>query len=143
MAASFTVVAQQRTILVRSPTRVEDVQEIHAVTHPHSVTFVRYVPITAWKAKGAAALIAPIAERIEGLFHRWPILSAGAVQDVDGNGLITNGVEFVVHAGKAKSGDPEAHTATVTVPVQELVGEHDLGHLFAPVIEALQHVAEL
>src|SRR5207253_5157821 len=119
LAANYSVIAQQRTVLVRSPTRVEDVQEIHAVTHPHGVTFVRYVPIAAWRAKGIGPLIEPIAARIEGLFKRWPVVSAAAVQSVDQNGLITNGVEFIVHAGTDDLGDPEAHTAPVMVPVQE------------------------
>lgn len=142
MASNFTIVGQQRTVIVRSPTHVEDAQELHVVTHPHGVNFVRVLPLSAWHAGGAAKAVGPIAAHIEHIFASHPVVSAGAVQNVTANGLVVNAVEFVVHAGHTKAGDPEAHTATVEISVQELHDKQDFSHHFAPVMAALKAAAD-
>lgn len=142
MAATFTVIAQARTVLVRSPTLVEDVMEIHALTHPHGVGFVRDVPIAAWKAKGVKPLLQPIADHIEHIMDVRPVVSAGPVQNVNRSGLVINAVEFVVHARPDVGPDAALHTSTVTIPVQALHDHAAFDAYFNPVLDALDNAAK-
>lgn len=143
MAVHFAVTAQTQTVLVRSPTLVEDVIEIHAVTKPHGVTFVRDVPIAAWRAKGVGPLLEPIAAHIEHIMTSRPVLSAGAVQDLGTGGLIANYVDFVVHARKAPASTAQLQTATVRIPVQALHDRDEFESYFKPVLDALDATAAL
>lgn len=143
MANAFQVVGQQRTVLVRSPSSVEDVMEIHAVTKPSGVGFVRDVLYTTWKAKGVGPLLQPIAEHIEHIMDVRPVVSAAPVQTVDANGLITNAVEFVVHARDTAGDRAQAMTSTVVIPVQALHDQADFASYFVPVLDALDAAAKL
>lgn len=141
MAAGFTVIAQNRTVLVRSPTLVVDVVEIHAVTRPSGVTFVRAIPVATWQHGGVGAALQPIAEHIEHIMDSRPVLSAGAVQNVNRNGLVQNSVEFVVHARDTVGPNAALHVGTVTIPVQALHDQADFEAYFKPVLDALDAAA--
>ena len=58
-AGTYTVVLQQRSTLVRSPTVVEDVEVIGVITSPSGIYFERAVPYANWLASSADPLIAP------------------------------------------------------------------------------------
>jgi hypothetical protein len=137
VAAGFTIDGQTRTVLVRSPTLVQDVVEIHAHTRPSNVSFVRAILYTTWKAHGVGAALAPIASHIEACMAKYPVVSGSAVQHVTAGGLITNYVEFVVTLPGTADDETPTQTATVQISVQNL---HDLTNFdkyFNPVIAAL------
>lgn len=137
MAASFQIDGQNRTVLVRSPTLVVDVVEIHAHTRPSSVSFVRAIPFATWKAHGVGAALQPIAAHIEAIMVKYPVVSGSAIQRVMGGGLIANYVEFVVTLPDTPDDQTPAQTATVQIPVQALYGLTDFGKYFGPAIAAL------
>lgn len=141
MAQAFTVIAQNRTVLVRSPTLVVDVVEVHAVTRPHGVTFVRAVPVATWQRGGVGAALEPIAEHIEHIMESRPVVSAGAVQSVNRNGLVQNAVEFVVHARDSAGPNAANMLGTVTIPVQALHDQPDFENYFKPVLDSLDAAA--
>jgi hypothetical protein len=141
VAGAFTVVAQNRTVLVRSPTLVVDVMEIHAITRPHGVTFTRAIPIATWQRGGTGAALAPIAEHIEHIMDVRPVVSAGGVQDVGRSGLVQNSVEFIVHARDSVGPGAEQHQGRVLIPVQALHDLNDFEAYFTPVLDALDDAA--
>lgn len=141
--AGFTVVAQHRTVLVRSQTLVEDVMELTAITSPSGVTFVRSVRYDVWHSGGAGPALQPIAEHIEAIMAHWPVLSGAAIQQVDASGLITNAVEFVITLPGELGSQAPPHTTTVDVPVQALHDKTDFGSYFGPPLQALQATAEV
>lgn len=144
MAKQYDVVATNRTVDVRSPTLVEDVEEVHALTKPSGVSFVRLVPYKTWQSKGAGPALAVIAEHIEHIFAARPhVVSGAAVQLVDQSGLLKNAVEFVVEIEGATDAQPGPFRDTVTIPVQAL---HDLDAFdsyFDPVVKQLTAQAGL
>jgi hypothetical protein len=141
VAQAFTVIAQNRTVLVRSPTLVVDVVEIHAVTRPHGVTFVRAIPVATWQHGGVAAALEPIAEHIEHIMAVRPVVSAGSVQRVNASGLVQNYVEFVVHARDSVGPNAVQQQGTVLIPVQALHDQPDFEAYFKPVLDALDAAA--
>lgn len=142
MAKQYTVLAVNRTVEVRSPTLVEDVMEIHVLTKPSGVTFVRAVPYKTWAKSGAAGTIAIIAEHIEHTFSVRPaVVSAAAVQQVDQSGLLVNAVEFVVEVDPPTDDQPGPFQATVTIPVQALHDSDAFDKWFDPVIAQLHQTA--
>lgn len=143
MAADYTVIAQNRTVLVRSPTLVEDVEEVHAVTKPSGVTFVREVLYTTWQAGDSGPELETIAQSIEQIMRNHPVSSAGAVQDISSSGLLSNSVEFVVSIAGDVATAQGPMTATVTISVQNLHDLDDFSAFFAPVVSALEKTAAL
>jgi hypothetical protein len=141
VAGNFTVIAQNRTVLVRSPTLVVDVVEVHAVTRPHGVTFTRAIPVATWQRGGVGAALAPIAEHIEHIMDVRPVVSAGGVQNVGRNGLVSNAVEFIVHARDAVGPSAFQHQGRVLIPVQALFDQPDFEPYFKPVLDALDAAA--
>lgn len=141
MAGNFSVVGQNRTVLVRSPTLVVDVMEIHAVTRPHGVTFTRAIPIATWQHGGVGAAIGPIATHIEHIMDSRPVVSAGGIQEIGRNGLVQNAVEFIVHARPAVGPGAEQHQGRVVIPVQALHDLPDFEAYFKPVLDALDEAA--
>lgn len=139
--AGFQIVAQHRTVLVRSQTLVEDVMELTAITTPSGVTFVRAVKYDAWHAGGSHDALQPIADHIEAIMAHWPVLSGAAIQSVDASGLITNAVEFVLTIPGELGSQSPPHTTTVDVPVQALHDHTDFTSYFAGPLQALQAAA--
>lgn len=136
--ADYTVLATNRTVDVRSPTLVEDVMEVHAITSPSGVTFVRLIPYKTFAAKGAGPSIAPIAEHIEAIMAaRSHVVSGAAVQGVDQSGLLTNSVEFVVEYDSADDNVPGPFSDTVTIPVQALYDQTTFDNYFDAVVQRL------
>lgn len=144
MADNFQVLATNRTVEVRSPTLVEDVVEIHAVTKPSGVTFTRAVPYKVWAAAGAAGTIDVIAEHIEHIMAVRPnVISGAAIQQVNQSGLLVNAVEFVVQIDPPSDSQPGPFQATVDIPVQVLHDQDSFDAYFAPVLDALAATAGL
>lgn len=142
MAAHYIVLAANRTVDVRSPTLVEDVVEVHVRTKPSGATFTRAVPYKSWLHKGAAGTIAIIAEHIEHVFSVRPsVIDANAVQQVDGSGLLSNAVEFIVEIDPPSDDQPGPFQGTVTIPVQVLHDQDTYDAYFEPVIAALHATA--
>jgi hypothetical protein len=138
MAASFQVDGQQRTVLVRSPTLVIDVMEIHAHTRPSGVSFVRAIPYATWKAHGVGAALAPIATHIEGIMAKTYSVSGSAIQRVSQGGLITNYVQFVVTLPNTPADSTPSQTATVEISVQDLYDKTNFDSVINPVLAALE-----
>lgn len=144
MAADYTIQATNRTVDVRSPTLVEDVMEVHAITKPHGVTFVRLVPYKTWQEKGAGPAIGVIAAHIEHIMDARPhVVSGAAVQHVSQAGLIVNSVEFVVQVDGPTDLSPGPFRDTVTIPVQVLHDHDSFDSYFTPVIHRLEDQAGL
>lgn len=141
MADQFIVLAQHRTVAVRSPTVVEDVEEITAQTKPSGVTFTRTVPYAVWHAQGASGLLEPIAERIEEILLKWPVSGGVGTQTLDPSGLVVNQVEFTVSINPPDPSQPGPMTATVSIPVQALYTDTDFARYFQPVVDALTATA--
>jgi hypothetical protein len=141
MAAGFRVEGQNRTVLVRSPTLVEDAVEIHARATPSNIGFVRVILYSTWAKSGVKAALEPIADNIEQIVKNHNVVSGAPVQQVDASGLVSNFVEFIVTT-KAQAGSPSpTMTAPVRIPVQAL---HDLSGFesyFQPVEKALAAAA--
>ena len=115
----FTVVTQQRSTLVRSPTVVEDVEIIGVVTSPSNVYFERAVPYQTWQENGAAVLISQIAQNIENVLAAGQASSAWFTQDIDPSGLIVNEVTFQVTLPPTAT-QYGPMTTNVAVTVQDL-----------------------
>lgn len=144
MAADYTIQATNRTVDVRSPTLVEDVMEVHAITKPSGVTFVRLVPYTTWKTKGAGPAIGVIAQHIEHIMAVRPhVVSGAAIQTVGQSGLLANSVEFVVQVDGPTDSAPGPFRDTVTIPVQVLHDHDAFDSYFDPVIRRLEDQAGL
>lgn len=90
------VVSTRRTVLVRSQTQVEDVEEIGAETTRHGVFFLRYVPYQNFADASALVLVAPIGYAIDSALDLPEVVGAQFVQEVDDSGLLTNAMEFTV-----------------------------------------------
>lgn len=138
MADNYEILATNRTVDVRSPTLVEDVEEVHVSTKPSGVTFVRLVPYKTFAAKGAGPSVEPIAAHIEHIMASRPhVVSGAAVQGVDQSGLLTNSVEFLVEYDDETGSRPGPFSDTVTIPVQTLYEETSFDHYFDPVVQRL------
>lgn len=138
MAADYAILATNRTVEVRSPTLVEDVMEVHAQTKPSGVTFTRAIPYSTWKAGNAGASLAIIAQHIEHIFASRPhVVSGAAVQQLGQNGLLSNGVEFVVSYDSTDGSGRGPFSDTVTIPVQALHDDDTFDRYFDPVVKRL------
>ena len=136
-AAGVRVLAQNRTVLVRSPTVVEDAMEIAAQSTPSGIGFVRVILYTTWLQSGPKEPLQPIADHIEQIVANHPVVSGAPVQRVDASGLVSNWVEFQVTT-KAQHGSPTpTMVAPVRIPVQALHDDTDFARYFAPVEHAL------
>lgn len=142
MATDYTVVASNRTVLVRSATLTEDVEELHVVTKPSGVTFVRDVLYTVWKSGAWKAGIELIAQHIEHIFAVRPhVIAASGVQQVDAQGLISNAVEFIVSVDGTSDANPGPFQSTVTIPVQVLHDDDAFDSYFDATIASLTATA--
>jgi hypothetical protein len=144
MATDFSIQATNHTVEVRSPTLVEDVMEVHAITKPSGVTFVRAVPYKTWQAKGAGPALGVIAQHIEHIMAVRPhVVSGAAIQTVDQSGLLANAVEFVVEYQSADDSQPGPFHDTVVIPVQALHDDDTFDRFFDPVVKRLADQAGL
>src|SRR5437764_3200561 len=96
MAASFTVVYQNRDIEVLGPTIVRDVQRIGIVTHPTGIFAEWPVEWDLWVQGLANEDLQVLADAIEGLIAQGPAVDGSFTQDVGANGLVTDYIDFIV-----------------------------------------------
>lgn len=96
MAGDYIVQNQQRTVQILGPANVVDVMEVGFTTLPHNIYAVALVPLGPWEALGAPAFIEPIATGIESVVGGAYISGASFAQDLDGNGLLSSFIDFVV-----------------------------------------------
>lgn len=116
--AAVRLIATRRTVLVRSATVVEDVEEITAETVRHGVTFIRYVPFAAFEQQGAMPLVAGIGYQIDSALDLDWVDAASFVQEVDAQGLITNAVEFTVSVPPPSLDQPGPFQSSTVIPLQ-------------------------
>ena len=139
-AGTYTVVLQQRSTLVRSPTVVEDVEVIGVITSPSGIYFERAVPYANWLASSADPLIAPISGRIEQIIGAGTADTAWFTQDVDPSGLIINQMTFQVSIpATATSYGPM--TTNVIVTIQDLYNGTGYQAAFTAAVAALNAIA--
>lgn len=117
---SVKLLGTRRTVIPRSQTTIEDVEEIQATTTRHGVYFIRYVPYTAFTSSGWLPLVAPIGFAIDSALDLDGIDSAVFVQDVDAAGLITNAIEFTVSIPAPSADQPGPFSTTVEVSIQSI-----------------------
>lgn len=96
MAASYSVVSQQRTVQVISPTLVRDVQQVGINTHPTGVYLEYPIDLIEWRATLGAGTLGAIAEQVEGMIANTPAVAASFLEDVDDNGLLVGFLDVVV-----------------------------------------------
>lgn len=143
MPDHFDILAASRTVLVRSAQLTEDVEELHAITKPSGVTFVRDVPYAAYAAGGAHKALEPIALHIEHIMKSRPhVVSGASVQLVDAQGLLTNAVQFLVSYSGVDAGRAGPFQDTVTITVQVLHDRETFDTYFNPVVERLAALAK-
>lgn len=117
---SVKLLGTRRTIIPRSQTNIEDVEEITAVTTRHGVYFVRYVPYTSFTQSGWLPLVATIGFAIDSALDLDGIDAAVFLQDLDEAGLIKNLIEFTVSIPPPSAEQPGPFSTTVTVPIQTI-----------------------
>lgn len=139
--ANYKLTGSIATTEMRSPTSAVAVEELTVSTRPTGVNFTRNVAETAWEAGTWKADVTKIAASIEHIFASRPhVISAGPVQLVDDQGLITNAVRFLVSYTATDGAGP--FQDTVTIPVQVLHDETAFDKYFDPVVKLLSDAAE-
>lgn len=140
MATNYSLLGSSRTVLVRSPTKVEDVEELQVVTKPSGVQFVRDIPYASWKDGSWPKGINTIASNIEHIFAaRSHVIAGVPVQDVSPQGLITNAVQFLV---RYTSDNGSNFDDTVEIPVQVLHDQDTFDSYFDDVVKRLAAAAK-
>lgn len=119
------IVSTRRTVLVRSQTQVEDVEEIGAETTRHGVFFLRYVPYQNFADASALVLVAPIGYAIDSALDIPEVVGAQFVQTVDDAGLLTNAMEFTVQYVSPDPTHPGPYTDTFVVSIQSIYNGDD------------------
>jgi hypothetical protein len=117
---SVQLVSTRRTIIPRSATTVEDVEEIAVSTTRHGVYFLRYVPYTSFTSSGWLPLVAPIGFAIDAALDLDGIDAAIFLQDVDAAGLLSNQIEFTVSVPPPSADVPGPFSTTVEIPIQKI-----------------------
>lgn len=116
MASYVTVGGGTKEVQVLSPTQTLDVQVQPFITQPTGIYAQFPIPYVDFIAQGVGQWLGPLADAIEGLIASTPAVDASFAQDVDGTGLITDYLDFVVeYAPPGRLGPPMQTTARVTM----------------------------
>lgn len=117
----YRVETQIRSVQVLGPTQVIPVQQAGIRTSPSGV-YVEYpVPLPMWTENQGAAVLAPLADGIEGVIAQGLAVGGSYVQDYDDNGLLVDYCEMVVeYIPPGPIGIPQ--TTTVLIPCASFVG---------------------
>ena len=140
-AGNYKLLGSTRGVQQRTPTSAEDVEELEVATKPSGIKFVRNVPYASWTGGQWRADVSTIASHIEHILASRPhVVSGVPVQNVDGQGLITNAVEFLLSYTAADGSGP--FQDTVNIPVQALHDLDTFDKYFDPVVKVLAAAAE-
>jgi hypothetical protein len=119
MAANYTVVTQNREVMVLGPTEVMDVEKVGIATKPTGI-YVEYpLPLSLWQTRAGFELLGSLAAGIEQQISSGLAVGGSYVQDYDVNNLLVDFCEFVVEY-MPTDGRPPQRTA-VLVPLESFI----------------------
>lgn len=111
MAGNYSVVSQQKDVIVLGPTRVLDVQRVGFVTHPSGIYAEYSIDWQTWLASRGAGELGSIAGAIESLIATTAAVSATYVQDVTPNDLLADYLDVVVEYIPSNPAIPRQYTS--------------------------------
>src|SRR6266536_2493064 len=96
MAGNYSVVTQNREVLVLGPTEVIDVEKVGILTKPTGI-YVEYpLPLVLWQTRAGFEILGSLASGIEQQVSEGLAVGGSYVQDYDENNLLVDFVDMVV-----------------------------------------------
>lgn len=113
--ASYSVLANESTVQVLSPTVVKDIVYVTILTSPSGVVCSLAVDAKEFNAGTAGPLVTSYADNVEQLMGMPEVIGAQGYQAVEPTGLLSDNVSFIVQYVPA-GGSASAITAEAIVP---------------------------
>jgi len=136
VAKTWLVQGTRADVQVLSPTEVQDVQRISAVTVPHNVWFEVLVPRKGWLQGDIDRQLLAISGMIETIIDHGTATDATYVEDLDVNGLVQSYIEFVIEVPAPSPSQVGSMTTTVRVPYGVMLAGEVGGNLVGRYFDA-------
>ena len=119
MAGNYSVVTQNREVLVLGPTEVIDVEKVGILTKPTGI-YVEYpLPLVLWQTRAGFEILGSLASGIEQQVSEGLAVGGSYVQDYDENNLLVDFVDMVVQYVPTDGSPPQR--TSVLIPLEAFV----------------------